>query len=174
MIEFDSAELARESTAKIKVIGVGGAGGNTVNSIIESGYQGIEYVVVNTDAQALENSKAPIKIRLGARSAKGLGSGANPEAGKRAAEETLNEIMEHLEDADIVFLNSRYGRWNRIRCTARNRACIKRARYSYLLPWLQSHLILKAKNAQQLPMQVIQQLKKDVDTLDCDSKSKLA
>ena len=65
MIEFDSTELARESTAKIKVIGVGGAGGNTVNSIIESGYQGIEYIVVNTDAQALENSKAPIKIRLG-------------------------------------------------------------------------------------------------------------
>ncbi len=72
MIEFDSAELARENSAKIKVLGVGGAGGNTVNSIIESGYQGIEYLVVNTDAQALENSKAPTKIRLGARSAKGL------------------------------------------------------------------------------------------------------
>ena len=109
MIEFDSAELARESAPKIKVIGVGGAGGNTVNSIIESGCQGIEYIVVNTDAQALENSKAPIKIRLGARSAKGLGAGANPEAGKRAAEETLNEIMEHLEDADIVFLTAGMG-----------------------------------------------------------------
>jgi cell division protein FtsZ len=109
MIEFDSAELARENTAKITVIGIGGAGGNTVNSIIESGYQGIEYVVVNTDSQALENSKASIKIRLGARSAKGLGAGANPEAGKRAAEETLNEIMEYLEDADIVFLTAGMG-----------------------------------------------------------------
>ena len=109
MIEFDSAELARETTAKIKVVGVGGAGGNTVNNIIESGYQGIEYIVVNTDAQALENSKASVKIRLGARSAKGLGSGANPDAGKRAAEETLNEIMEHLEDADIVFLTAGMG-----------------------------------------------------------------
>lgn len=109
MIEFDSAELARENSAKITVIGVGGAGGNTVNSIIESGYQGIEYVVVNTDSQALENSKASVKIRLGARSAKGLGAGANPEAGKRAAEETLNEIMEHLEDADIVFLTAGMG-----------------------------------------------------------------
>jgi cell division protein FtsZ len=109
MIEFDSAELAKENSAKIKVLGIGGAGGNTVNSIIESGYQGIECLVVNTDAQALENSKAPIKIRLGARSAKGLGAGANPEAGKRAAEETLNEIMEHLEDADIVFLTAGMG-----------------------------------------------------------------
>ncbi len=109
MIEFDSAELARENSAKIKVLGIGGAGGNTVNSIIESGYQGIEYLVVNTDAQALENSKAPTKIRLGARTAKGLGAGANPEAGKRAAEETLNEIMEQLEDADIVFLTAGMG-----------------------------------------------------------------
>src|SRR5437868_13305779 len=109
MIEFDSIELTRESTAKIKVIGVGGAGGNTVNSIIDAGCEGVECVVVNTDAQALENSKAQTKIRLGARTAKGMGAGANPEAGKRAAEETINEIMEHLEDADIVFLTGGMG-----------------------------------------------------------------
>lgn len=109
MMEFDSVELTRESTAKIKVIGVGGAGGNTVNSIIEAGCDGIECVVVNTDAQALENSKSAVKIRLGARSAKGMGAGANPEAGKRAAEETLHDIMEHVEDADIVFLAAGLG-----------------------------------------------------------------
>ena len=109
MIEFDSIELTRENSAKIKVIGVGGAGGNTVKSIIESGTDGIEYIVVNTDAQALESSTAAIKIRLGARCAKGLGSGANPEAGKKAAEETLNEIMEYVEDADIVFLTGGMG-----------------------------------------------------------------
>lgn len=109
MIEFDSTELTRESTAKIKVIGVGGAGGNTVNSVIDAGCEGVECVVVNTDAQALEHSKAPIKIRLGARTAKGMGAGANPEAGKRAAEETINDIMEHLEDADIVFLTAGMG-----------------------------------------------------------------
>ena len=91
-----TAELMRETAAKIKVLGVGGAGGNTVNSIIELGSHGIEYVVVNTDAQALENSKASIKIRLGAKYAKGLGAGANPEIGKRAAEESLTEIMEQL------------------------------------------------------------------------------
>lgn len=109
MIEFDSVELTRESTAKIKVIGVGGAGGNTVNSIIEAGCEGIDCVVVNTDAQALENSKSPVKIRLGARSAKGMGAGANPDAGKRAAEETLHDIIEHVEDADIVFLAAGLG-----------------------------------------------------------------
>ncbi len=109
MIEFDSVELTRESTAKIKVIGVGGAGGNTVNSIIEAGCEGIDCVVVNTDAQALENSKSPVKIRLGARSAKGMGAGANPDAGKRAAEETLHDIIEQVEDADIVFLAAGLG-----------------------------------------------------------------
>lgn len=109
MIEFDSTELNKENSAKIKVVGVGGAGGNTVNSIIESGYQGIEYIAVNTDAQALENSKAATKIRLGARSTKGLGSGANPEVGRHAAQESINEILEYLDDSDIVFLTAGMG-----------------------------------------------------------------
>ena len=91
------------------MIGVGGAGGNTVNSIIESGYEGIEYIVANTDAQALKHSKAPKKIHLGVKSTKGLGTGANPEMGKRAAEEDLIEIMEQLSDADIVFLTGGMG-----------------------------------------------------------------
>lgn len=109
MIEFDSVQLARESSAKIKVVGIGGAGCNTVKSIMANDSGGIEYIVINTDAQALENSTAPVKIRIGARSTKGLGSGANPEVGKRAAEETLSDIMEHLEDADIVFLTAGMG-----------------------------------------------------------------
>jgi len=93
-----------KSTASIKVIGIGGAGGNTVNSIIETGCQGIECVVVNTDAQALELSKAPYKIQIGVKSTKGLGTGANPEIGKRAAEEDIDKVMEAIDNADIVFL----------------------------------------------------------------------
>jgi len=105
MIEF-TEELIEysKSTASIKVIGVGGAGGNTVNSIIETGCQGIECIVINTDAQALELSKAPYKIQIGVKSTKGLGTGANPEIGKRAAEEDIDKVMEVIGDADIVFL----------------------------------------------------------------------
>lgn len=109
MIELDQDALRTIPAVSIKVIGIGGAGGNTVNSIIESGYEGIEYIAANTDVQALENSKASKKIRLGAKSTKGLGTGANPEIGKRAAEENLIEIMEHLEEADIVFLTGGMG-----------------------------------------------------------------
>lgn len=93
----------------IKVLGVGGAGGNTVNSMIEAQFQGIDFIVANTDAQALGLSKAPLKIQLGVKSTKGLGTGANPELGKRAAEEDLEKVMEYLKDADIVFLTGGMG-----------------------------------------------------------------
>ncbi len=105
MIEFaeESIEYSK-SAASIKVIGVGGAGGNTVNSIIATGCQGIECIVVNTDAQALELSKAPFKVQIGVKLTKGLGTGANPEIGKRAAEEDIDKVMEVIGNADIVFL----------------------------------------------------------------------
>jgi cell division protein FtsZ len=95
--------------AVIKVIGVGGGGGNTVDSIIESGYEGIEYIVANTDAQALNLSKASTRLQIGIKSTKGLGTGANPELGKRAAEEDLEKILEAVGDADIVFLTGGLG-----------------------------------------------------------------
>src|SRR5579863_1610131 len=105
MIEFEQEALQRhKSMVSIKVIGVGGAGGNAVNSIIESGCQGIGFVVANTDAQALEFSKAQHKIQIGVKSTKGLGAGANPEIGKRAAEEDLDKVMEAISGADIVFI----------------------------------------------------------------------
>jgi cell division protein FtsZ len=110
MIDFDHDELKKEGLVKIKVIGIGGAGGNTINSIIEAGYhEGIECIAANTDEQALEQSKAAYKIHLGVKSTKGLGTGANPDMGKRAAEENLTEMMERLEDADIVFLTAGMG-----------------------------------------------------------------
>src|SRR5579872_333196 len=105
MIEFEQEALQRQkSMVSIKVIGVGGAGGNAVNSIIESGCQGIGFVVANTDAQALEFSKAQHKIQIGVKSTKGLGAGANPETGKRAAEEDLDKVMDAVHGADIVFI----------------------------------------------------------------------
>lgn len=105
-------ELLQEherAVARIKVIGVGGAGGNTVNSIIESGYSGIDYIVANTDVQALNNSKADHKIQLGIKASKGLGAGANPEIGKRAAEEDIDRVLDVAQDADIVFLTGGMG-----------------------------------------------------------------
>jgi len=105
MIEFEQEALQRQkSMVSIKVIGIGGAGGNAVNSIIESGCQGIGFVVANTDAQALEFSKAQHKIQIGVKSTKGLGAGANPEVGKRAAEEDLDKVMDAIHGADIVFI----------------------------------------------------------------------
>lgn len=105
VIEFEQEALQRQrSMVSIKVIGVGGAGGNAVNSIIESGCQGIGFVVANTDAQALEFSKAQHKIQIGVKSTKGLGAGANPDMGKRAAEEDLDKVMDAVSGADIVFI----------------------------------------------------------------------
>ncbi len=106
MIELieHAAQLGTASPAVIKLLGVGGAGGNTVNSIIKSGYLNIQCLVANTDQQALAQSDADIKIQIGIKSTKGLGTGANPEIGKRAAEEDLDKVMQEIGDADIVFL----------------------------------------------------------------------
>jgi len=110
MIEFElDKKGAQTAIAKIKVIGVGGAGGNTLNSIIESGCAGIEFIAVNTDAQALDLSRADHKIQIGVKSTKGLGTGTNPEIGKRAAEEDIDKVMEVVADADIVFLAAGMG-----------------------------------------------------------------
>lgn len=108
MIDF-AVEEQTTIVPSIKVIGVGGAGGNTVNSLIDSGCQGVYCIAANTDAQALEMSQAQQKIQLGIKTTKGLGTGANPEVGKHAAEEDLDKIMEALGNADIVFLTAGMG-----------------------------------------------------------------
>lgn len=110
MIELDH-EIDKASTpnAIIKVVGVGGAGCNTVNSMMSKDYKDIEFIVVNTDAQALAQSSAHHKIQIGTKSTKGLGAGANPEIGKKAAEENLDAIVDVVGSADIVFLTGGMG-----------------------------------------------------------------
>ena len=95
--------------AKIKVIGVGGGGGNAVNRMIAAGVTGVDFLVANTDAQALHASNAPVKIQLGAKLTKGLGAGANPEIGRRAALEDTDKVIDALEGADMVFVTAGLG-----------------------------------------------------------------
>ena len=95
--------------ARIKVIGVGGGGGNAVNRMIEAGIKGVEFIVANTDVQALNASKAPIKIQLGSELTRGLGAGADPNIGRQAAIEDTDKIMDVLEGADMVFVTTGLG-----------------------------------------------------------------
>ena len=95
--------------ARIKVIGIGGGGGNAVNRMMEAGIEGIEFLVANTDLQALKRSHAPIKIQLGSRLTKGLGAGADPGMGRNAALEDTDKIIEVLEGADMVFVTTGLG-----------------------------------------------------------------
>ena len=101
--------LEMDQLAKIKVIGVGGGGNNAVNRMIESGVKGVDFIVANTDLQVLNNSKAPVKIQIGADLTNGLGAGANPQIGKEAALESKEEIQSALEGADMVFITCGMG-----------------------------------------------------------------
>src|ERR671926_554019 len=107
-IRISFNEEARND-AKIKVIGVGGGGGNAVNRMIAAGVEGVEFIAANTDLQALRMSKAPVKIQLGVKLTNGLGAGANPEVGRRAALEDADKIIEALEGADMVFVTAGLG-----------------------------------------------------------------
>ncbi|ULT54737.1 cell division protein FtsZ [Neobacillus drentensis] len=98
-----------DQIARIKVIGVGGGGNNAVNRMIEDGIQGVEFIAVNTDAQALNLSKAEIKMQIGATLTRGLGAGANPEVGRRAVEESRKQLQEVLDGADMVFVTAGMG-----------------------------------------------------------------
>jgi cell division protein FtsZ len=106
MLEFDTN---MEELATIKVIGVGGGGNNAVNRMIEHGVEGVEFIAVNTDAQALNLSKAEVKVQIGSKLTRGLGAGANPEVGKKAAEESKEQLEEVLQGADMIFVTAGMG-----------------------------------------------------------------
>jgi cell division protein FtsZ len=106
MLEFD---MDLDQFAAIKVIGVGGGGNNAVNRMIQAGLKGVEFISVNTDGQALILSHAPYRIQIGEKLTKGLGAGANPEIGEKAAEESREDIMKALKGADMVFVTAGMG-----------------------------------------------------------------
>ena len=101
--------VENDKSAKIKVIGVGGAGGNAINNMIDSRLQGVKFIAVNTDSQALDMSKAPIKIQIGEKITEGLGAGANPQVGREAALENADAIRDVLADSHMVFITAGFG-----------------------------------------------------------------
>lgn len=106
MIEFDENQ---NMAAKVKIIGIGGGGNNAINTMIHYNLTGVEFIAANTDAQALAANLAPIKLQLGANLTKGLGAGANPEIGRKAALEDIDQIREALRGADMVFITAGLG-----------------------------------------------------------------
>ena len=106
---FEIEDTSLNALAKIKVIGVGGGGSNAVNRMISLGLEGVEFIAVNTDAQALLTSQAPRRIRIGEKLTKGLGAGARPEKGQEAAKESIEEIRKALEGSDMVFITAGMG-----------------------------------------------------------------
>src|SRR5579864_6648388 len=106
-IEF--AEETQAYEARIKVIGVGGSGGNAVNTMINFGLEGVEFIVVNTDVQALNSNCAPVKLNIGSQITRGLGAGADPERGRKAALEDVQRIKELISGSDMVFVTAGMG-----------------------------------------------------------------
>ena len=109
MMDYEDNITMMDGTATIKVIGVGGAGNNAVNRMIDFGIKGVDFIAVNTDRQALQNSKANTKIQIGEKITRGLGAGANPDIGAQSAEESKAEISEILRGADMVFVTAGMG-----------------------------------------------------------------
>lgn len=106
LLEFEASSHQR---ASIKVIGVGGGGGNALNTMIQSGLTGVEFIAANTDAQALGYNKAAIKVQLGAEITRGLGCGANPDRGRASALEARDRLRELLEGSDMIFVTAGMG-----------------------------------------------------------------
>ena len=106
MLNFD---VESDNFAQIKVIGVGGGGNNAVNRMVEAQLKGVEFIAINTDKQALYTSKAEYKVQIGDKLTRGLGAGANPEIGKKAAEESKDEILTLLQGSDMVFVTAGMG-----------------------------------------------------------------
>ncbi len=122
--------VEESSSANIRVIGIGGGGGNALNRMIEAGINGVDFIAVNTDVQALNSSRAPIKIQIGPQLTKGLGSGGRPETGKAAAMEDTEKLLGLLEGSDMVFLTAGLGGGTGTGAYSHHRQLGRRARHS--------------------------------------------
>ena len=107
-INFIAPDI-KELKPRILVLGVGGAGGNAINGMIESGLQGVEFIAVNTDAQDLVNNKADAKIQIGMSLTKGLGAGSKHDIGQAAADESISEIQNYIKDSNMIFITAGMG-----------------------------------------------------------------
>ena len=121
--------MKQRTAARIIVVGVGGAGNNAVNRMIDEDIAGVEFIGINTDKQALQFCKASTAMQIGEKLTKGLGAGAKPEIGEKAAEESQEELAQALKGADMVFVTCRYGRRYRYRCSSGY--CKYRKRYGH-------------------------------------------
>src|SRR3970040_1024433 len=104
-----SLDEERRAGARIKVIGVGGGGSNAVNRMVQAGFDGVEFIVANTDLQALQSNPAPVKLQIGSKLTKGLGAGADPDVGRQAALEDTDKLIQALDGADMVFVTTGLG-----------------------------------------------------------------
>ena len=126
-LNFVQTEQRNELAPRITVFGVGGAGGNAVNNMIEQSLEGVDFVVANTDAQALQQNRAQGRIQMGVKITEGLGAGARPSVGSAAAEETIEEIIDHLAGAHMCFITAGMGGGTRHRGGPDHRAGGQRA-----------------------------------------------
>jgi cell division protein FtsZ len=154
----------RENFARIKVLGVGGGGSNAVNRMIQEGIQGVEFVAINTDAQALMLSDAPQRVRIGEKLTKGLGSGGQAEIGRKAAEESSDELYEVLRGADMVFLTAGMGGGTGTGATA-VAASIAREVGALTIGVVTRPFTFEGSKRRSVAEEGIAQLKEQVDTL---------
>ncbi len=151
-------------TANIKVIGIGGGGGNAVNTMISAGLGGVEFIVANTDTQALSASTAPQKLQLGAALTRGLGAGSNPEVGRQAAIEDADKISEMLEGADMVFLTGGMGGGT---CTGAAPVIARMARemHALVVAVVTKPFLFEGRRRMKVADQGVAELKAEVDTV---------
>ena len=161
---FEIVERQNSMTARIKVIGIGGGGGNAVNTMIGAKLTGVDFMVANTDAQSLEASQAPMRIQLGGLVTKGLGAGANPEIGRRAALEDQEQIREYMEGSDMIFITAGMGGGTGTG-GAPVLARIAREVGALTVGVVTKPFIFEGKKRQRQAEQGIEELKQSVDTL---------
>ncbi len=164
MIEFQRDSAVHNPIARIKVIGVGGAGGNTINTMFDTSVEGLEFIVANTDNQTLKLAKTTNRIQLGTKLTRGLGAGANPEIGRRSAEEDLNKIIGALDHSDIVFLTGGLGGGTGSGALPVIARAVKELGI-LTVAIVTKPFTFEGKRRMKIADQALEQLKKEVDTL---------